>query len=316
MGQRVRKEIAHGKGINMLVALRRGLLLTTVSFLVLHATAQAKPIVVPADTAPDAHAIEYGLIAALIAVVVIGDLSKLGTNLAETFNDVAGAVNGTGSEEDDDPDEDDDHNFEERSERATGDGRTGAYVGTRTTFSGNSAGLTARIDTDTDVWNTDPTLPAPDAGTVNTAGVAYELFARNDRAAPGEMATLALKLAFDNVDINIDGPIPGQDFSLDLLVAGLTWGFTVVRDVDLDRLVVTELRGTIDRSDIRFSADGNSIVGLEGPTIDVEIPYNTSTTVSFGRVHVANTELFRVPEPPPATLLLLALAWLVARRPG
>ncbi len=36
-----------------------------------------------------ATAIEYGLIAALIAVVIIGTLTAVGTNLSTTFNSVA-----------------------------------------------------------------------------------------------------------------------------------------------------------------------------------------------------------------------------------
>jgi pilus assembly protein Flp/PilA len=39
-----------------------------------------------------ATAIEYGLIAALIAVVVIGAVTSVGTNLSTTFNSVAGSV--------------------------------------------------------------------------------------------------------------------------------------------------------------------------------------------------------------------------------
>ena len=44
-----------------------------------------------------ATAIEYGLIAALIAVVIIGAVSAVGTNLKATFNNVAVAANGTAS---------------------------------------------------------------------------------------------------------------------------------------------------------------------------------------------------------------------------
>ncbi len=36
-----------------------------------------------------ATAIEYGLIAALISVVIIGVLSTIGTNLSNKFNDIA-----------------------------------------------------------------------------------------------------------------------------------------------------------------------------------------------------------------------------------
>jgi pilus assembly protein Flp/PilA len=36
-----------------------------------------------------ATAIEYGLIAALISVVIIGVLSTIGTNLSSKFNDIA-----------------------------------------------------------------------------------------------------------------------------------------------------------------------------------------------------------------------------------
>lgn len=39
-----------------------------------------------------ATAIEYGLIAALIAVAIIAALSNLGTNLSTTFNRIAGNI--------------------------------------------------------------------------------------------------------------------------------------------------------------------------------------------------------------------------------
>jgi pilus assembly protein Flp/PilA len=39
-----------------------------------------------------ATAIEYGLIAALIAVAAIGAMSTLGTNLGNTFNNVSGKL--------------------------------------------------------------------------------------------------------------------------------------------------------------------------------------------------------------------------------
>ena len=41
-----------------------------------------------------ATAIEYGLIAALVAVVIIVGLTSLGTSLSGTFNTVAGNVSG------------------------------------------------------------------------------------------------------------------------------------------------------------------------------------------------------------------------------
>ena len=40
-------------------------------------------------------AIEYGLIAALIAVVIIGAVTVVGTQLKSTFNEVATALGGT-----------------------------------------------------------------------------------------------------------------------------------------------------------------------------------------------------------------------------
>ena len=42
-----------------------------------------------------ATAIEYGLIAALIAVVIIGALTTLGTNMSSRFKRVASAVGST-----------------------------------------------------------------------------------------------------------------------------------------------------------------------------------------------------------------------------
>ena len=41
-----------------------------------------------------ATAIEYGLIAALIAVAAIAAMSRLGTSLRTTFNNAASAMNG------------------------------------------------------------------------------------------------------------------------------------------------------------------------------------------------------------------------------
>jgi len=42
-----------------------------------------------------ATALEYGLIATQIAVVIIGAVNKLGTNLGTTFNKVSGALGTT-----------------------------------------------------------------------------------------------------------------------------------------------------------------------------------------------------------------------------
>ena len=39
-----------------------------------------------------ATAIEYGLIAALIAVVIIGAVTTTGTSLSATFNTIAGSI--------------------------------------------------------------------------------------------------------------------------------------------------------------------------------------------------------------------------------
>jgi pilus assembly protein Flp/PilA len=39
-----------------------------------------------------ATAIEYGLIAALIAVAIIGAVTSIGSNLAKTFKNIAGNV--------------------------------------------------------------------------------------------------------------------------------------------------------------------------------------------------------------------------------
>ena len=44
-----------------------------------------------------ATAIEYGLIAALIAVVIIAAVTALGTNISAAFTDVSTAIAGTGA---------------------------------------------------------------------------------------------------------------------------------------------------------------------------------------------------------------------------
>ena len=45
-----------------------------------------------------ATAIEYGLIAALIAVAIIGGVTALGNNAEATFQEVAGEMGGAGEE--------------------------------------------------------------------------------------------------------------------------------------------------------------------------------------------------------------------------
>lgn len=45
-----------------------------------------------------ATAIEYGLIAALIAVVIIAAVTALGTNISDKFGEVAAAIGGGGGE--------------------------------------------------------------------------------------------------------------------------------------------------------------------------------------------------------------------------
>jgi pilus assembly protein Flp/PilA len=45
-----------------------------------------------------ATAIEYGLIAALLSVVIIGAVTTVGTNLTTTFNDIAGALTGASTD--------------------------------------------------------------------------------------------------------------------------------------------------------------------------------------------------------------------------
>lgn len=45
-----------------------------------------------------ATAIEYGLIAALIAVAIIGAVSAVGDSVASTFTDVASEIDDAGSE--------------------------------------------------------------------------------------------------------------------------------------------------------------------------------------------------------------------------
>ncbi|ELT47161.1 Flp family type IVb pilin [Brucella sp. ZJ1_1] len=44
-----------------------------------------------------ATAIEYGLIAALIAVVIIGATTALGTNISEKFTEIAEAISSAGT---------------------------------------------------------------------------------------------------------------------------------------------------------------------------------------------------------------------------
>ena len=44
-----------------------------------------------------ATAIEYGLIAALIAVVIITAVTLVGTNLTTVFNNIAGKLSGKGA---------------------------------------------------------------------------------------------------------------------------------------------------------------------------------------------------------------------------
>lgn len=49
-------------------------------------------MIIGRDEEKGATAVEYGLMVALIAVVIIGGVSLLGNNLSGLFNDVAGSL--------------------------------------------------------------------------------------------------------------------------------------------------------------------------------------------------------------------------------
>ncbi len=61
----------------------------------MHAESKMKNVMKFLKNKSGATAIEYGLIAALIAVAVIGGVSALGTNANQTFTTVAESMEGT-----------------------------------------------------------------------------------------------------------------------------------------------------------------------------------------------------------------------------
>ncbi|MEM7000699.1 MAG: Flp family type IVb pilin [Pseudomonadota bacterium] len=219
---------------------------------------------------PDATAIEFGLIAALVAVVIIGELAELGTELEETFDSVADSINNSTSNDEshcESPRED--CGFRTESSHSNSGRGNDASVNATTRVTGSRSPHSTRIDSQVQVYNSDPDLPAPDAGFTQelTWSVRLQL--------PGssrDLYEIDLRLDFVDVDVFIDGPIAGQDFVLDLEAAGFNWGFTVEHDPRENRLNLLDTRGAMQVGDVVFSDDFRRIVAMRVPDARLRLP--------------------------------------------
>lgn len=238
----------------------------------------------------DATAIEYGLIAALIAVVIITALTVLGQSLNEKFVTIATSVEAaTAGYEVECPPDCDSTNTESRS------GENGSSVSDRVDVSMDLAEMTTSIYNVATVVNGSSAVDAPDTGFSHE--LAFTLTLHADMPAggpPGEMAQLRLDFDFTDLAWGINGPVPLQDGRFEIVGPdGSSWSWTMEHDVSTGQLEITsatdpagsefvfyEGPGDLDINGLLFGP-GQALTGVTGPSFPFEIPYGVDTDVTF-----------------------------------
>ncbi len=306
--------------------------------------ADAPPTGVPPAGNPDqplgdATAIEYGLIAALIAVVIIGPLTALGAHLDGEFDTVADEV-------------DTDPNKLAAPPGPAGAGAktyvhgslpyTGIHIPGGTTATdafltspyANGGEATVGITADSDfaartltlglqarVLNSTLAADAPDVALRHHLAWTTTLFASdpNNEAGPGEMALVSMEISFSHLLWGIGGPVKGQTGVFEIEGPdGTVYSFTVEHDpaagmqltdvtgFDPQGFVIGGLQGPINLQGLTFASQ--EVLSQVPPAVfTFEIPYNQATDVTFHVRHASHDKVFAAASavpgtPAPATL--------------
>ena len=293
----------------------------------------------------DATAIDYGLIAALVAVVIVAPLTPLESSIHEKFTlvsaPVGGGTAGCSASAGGTTTQTAQHSPGGQIESIAGADAVFADGGSAhvsATAVSDFANLVFRFEEQASVVNSTCARDAPNVKLTHELDWTLKLLAQPvpPDPPPSEMAQLRVDFDFAQLAWGIGGPVPGQDGVFEIEGPdGSTWGWTMVKNPTTGMLEITSRNGPA-LADFVFDSGANpvTIQGLEfqppevlrgvgdGPSFNFEIPYGVPTDVTFKVRRKSHTS---VPDPPsvPAlplgarlalALALLALGWTRPRR--
>jgi pilus assembly protein Flp/PilA len=342
------------------LATSRRVLATSLAILLLAPLDAVASVDAPCDGAPvaagaeapaegDATAIDYGVIAALVAVVIITGLTALGSSLNTKFTSVSSTVNSTGCGGCTPCGSPGGGDTTASAEHAPG-GQTRSAVQVDGVFAegGSVHGVTSATS---DFGNfrfgfteAASVLNSRCAAEANV-GLDHELEWTLSLLAempptgpPGEMARLRMEFDFEHLAWGIGGPVPSQDGVFEIEgPGGATWGWSMEKNTATGKLEITSTNGPALGDFALGSGTGPlTIQGIEfqpqevlvgvgdGPSFEFDIPYGVPTDVTFRIRRLSHTG---VPGPPhvPALpvaaafalgLALIPVGWVASRRVG
>jgi pilus assembly protein Flp/PilA len=265
-------------------------------------------VVAPKSDAPpegDATAIEYGLIAALVAVVIITGLTTLGTQLNGKFDTVGEAVPNAGGGGGAPPCEGDVTLYSATHEPGNGtdssagtesDFEDGGHVQILATAASDFAAQSFSFDEQAAVVNAASATERPNVKLIHELDWTLTLLAAEPPGGPtGEMAQLRMDFDFTQLDWGIGGPVPQQDGIFEIEGPdGSTWGWSMEKNVQTGALEITSTNGpaledfVFDEGTTPVAIQGIEFLPEEvlrgvgsGPSFSFEIPYGVATDVAF-----------------------------------
>jgi pilus assembly protein Flp/PilA len=272
---------------------------------VLPEDAAEAPIESTAPPAGDSTAIEYGLIAALVAVVIITGLTALGSSLQTKFESTAQAVENSGGGTSDPPESDTTESTAsheptgetESVAAATSDfGDLGTAIST-TTASSDFANGVFTFTEQAVVLNADVASDAPNVKLAHELTWTLTLLAAAPAQGPPpkESAIARMDFSFESLAWGIGGPVAQQDGVFEIEGPGGTiWGWAMEKNVSTGKLELTSTYGPdpggflLDEGGIPLHIQGVTFEPEEvlrevgpGPSFSFELPYGTPKDVTF-----------------------------------
>jgi len=273
----------------------------------------------------DATAIEYGLIAALVAVVIITGLTALGTSLDEKFEAVADCVGiAEGDSTCGHQGKRSGQIVDLRTEYYQAQHTPGQITSTDTSFyvpfdGGAEASIDVAEASDFQnnvftvnvgerVLNSGSAVDAPDTGLRHELVWTYSLFADdpNQIAGPNDRALIHIDIGFDSIRWGINGPVPHQNGVFEIEgPGGVIYAFEIehvpgsglqlisTTKYEPSEFAIGALPGSVTLQGLSFASEEVlSKVPVAG--FDVEIPYNQATDVAFTLRHTSHSSAFKV----------------------
>jgi pilus assembly protein Flp/PilA len=269
-----------------------------------HASTVAAQEAVPPPEG-DATAIEYGLIAALVAVVIITGLTALGTQLDGEFDAVGDPVPSAGGGGGAPPCEGEvtlysathaPGDVTDSSADAAADFEDGGHVQILAAAASDFTAQSFSFDEQAAVVNAASATERPNVKLVHELDWTLTLLAAEPPGGPtGEMAQLRMDFDFTQLDWGIGGQVPQQDGIFEIEGPdGTTWGWSMEKNVQTGALEITSTNGpaledfVFDEGTTPVTIQGIEFQPAEvlrgvggGPSFSFGIPYGVATEVVF-----------------------------------